>query len=54
MLKTDFKEILSSQLFKTVSETADELGLETYVTLSNLFADQSTPEDPGTPMGIPA
>ena len=31
MLKTDFKEILSSQLFKTVSETADELGLETYV-----------------------
>ena len=31
MLKTDFKEILNSQLFKTVSETADELGLETYV-----------------------
>jgi len=31
MLKTDFKEILSSQLFKTVSETADELGLEIYV-----------------------
>lgn len=30
MLKTDFKEILNSQLFKTVGETADELGLETY------------------------
>ncbi len=30
MLKTDFKEILNSQLFKTVGETADELGLEAY------------------------
>jgi hypothetical protein len=30
------------------------IGLETYVTLSNLSADQDVPEDPETPMGVPA
>ncbi len=30
------------------------VGLETYVTLSNLFADQDLPEDTGAPMGAPA
>ena len=31
MLNTDFNEILNSQLFKTVAETSDELGIITYV-----------------------
>lgn len=30
------------------------VGLETYVALSNLFADQIAPEDSETPMGVPA